>query len=374
MKETPNKKCIGLSNIMKKIMVINDNLSKGGAQKMLAFAISSLSSRYEIVLYLENNTIEFSIPQIVKVNIITKQLNSRSRIFRFFSLIKYYREVFISEGFDAVLCFGPYYTFLGYFVTLGRNGKLIGSERRSPSYLKGYLKWISKFVFPRCDLAVFQLEQARAFYKNINKNRTAIIPNPYIGNISDSILPFVSRRKIVVMAAARLEYEKGFDVGIKAMILFHKEYPEYKLLIYGDGNFDAMYGEEITKNLAQDYISYQGLSKNIVDEIKEASIFLLPSRSEGIPNILMEALGAGIPCIASDCLPGGSRLLIGKNYERGILVNVEDYESIAIEMAKIVGNPEFADSLSKNAIQVREIFSEERIANKWVSSVEGIVK
>ena len=201
-----------------------------------------------------------------------------------------------------------------------------------------------------------------------------IIPNPYLEPETPvSIQPFKKRNKSIVMAAARIEPEKGFDTGIKAMSYIHIKYPDYVLNVYGKGDFWGLYGTMIKEYGLDKCVVFHGLSNNILEDIATNQIFMFPSRVEGIPNMLIEALGLGLPCVGCDCPPGGVRLLIGDN-ERGMLVEVDDSKKMADCVCSIIASEELANKLEKSAQEIKTLFSAEKISSMWCKCVANVVK
>lgn len=360
---------------MKTLCVVTDSLDAGGAQKMLSFAINSISECVDqIIVILERNQISYPLAPNIKViemrhfnndNTTTNNIfNKISRLFHYSvaakKIIKEYQPC-------MVLAFGCYYSTMAYLATRGLKTKLIVSERRSPQMLSAEWKIISKYVYNNSDATVFQLEEARKVYKNIKSNKCFIIPNPYISDLSIEPIEAKNRKKIIAMAAARLEYEKGFDIGIEAFKIFQKKHPEFVMNIYGKG--DSKIYSECLKDARNIY--FKGLSNDIVNDIKDVAVFLMPSRSEGIPNMLMEALGAGIPSVAANCSPGGPKLLIGNN-ERGLLVPVDDVEETVLSLEKIVNDFELSNKLSKSAQAIKHLFGEKEIKKKWQDCIKFV--
>jgi len=118
----------------------------------------------------------------------------------------------------------------------------------------------------------------------------------------------------------RLTDQKAFDVLIQAFSLVRKKRP-VRLLILGEGeNRPALQSLIKQLGLEQD-VNLMGFVQNPYPYMAQASLFVLPSRWEGLPTVLVEALYLGIPIVATDC-PGGSREIL-KDGQFGRLVPVD---------------------------------------------------
>ena len=340
------------------------NLGHGGAQKMMAFAIDSIANLFdEVYVLLEEDDCRYQFAQNVHITCTGSYNSNKSRvpwigkIINKYSYIIELRKQLKEKNIDIITAFGPYYSFMAVLATKGLKTKTVLSERRAPRLYKQIYKIMNWYAYRKCDMAVFQLEGAKEFFRKLKNYR--IIPNPCFKN---TVTRDETIDNTIVMAAARLEYEKGFDTGIRAMSIVHNRHPEFRMDIYGHGDFDSMYKELIdSKN---DYIVYKGRVDNIAQVLRKAYVFLLPSRSEGIPNILLEAMSLGVPCVAADCEPGGPRMLIGNN-EKGLLVKVDDYEEMANGICRLIEDNTLYECLSDNAKKVQDIFSCEEIRKKW---------
>ena len=96
---------------------------------------------------------------------------------------------------------------------------------------------------------------------------------------------------------------------------------------------------------------FAGFSKNVHDEIIDATVFVLPSNYEGLSNSMLEAMAIGLPVICTDCPPGGAREYI-QDYSNGILVRVGDAEGVCKALNYIVENRRQAEMISKNAEKI----------------------
>ena len=116
-----------------------------------------------------------------------------------------------------------------------------------------------------------------------------------------------------------------------------------------------------------------GQVDDILERIKDASVFVLSSVSEGMPNALMEAMALGLPVVATDCPTGGPRQLI-QNGENGLLVENQNEAALADAVLKILSDENLSQKLSKNARKITEEYSKEKICAQWSSYILKVIK
>src|SRR5699024_364664 len=137
----------------------------------------------------------------------------------------------------------------------------------------------------------------------------------------------------VILAIGRLTYQKGFDILIEAFRKISKKY-SMKLIILGEGEQRQELELLINKYALGDRISLQGFVDNPYRYMKRAAIFVLPSRWEGFPNVLVEAMACGVPVVATTC-PGGS-IEILENGKWGELVEPGDSDALVDAILKVI--------------------------------------
>lgn len=355
-----------------------DSLKRGGAQKMMAFVIQSVASMYDNVYLLLEDTdnIGYQLPAnvIVKKFFLAKEKKGLiQKMAGVYKKIKGLRACLEQYHITLLCSFGCYYTFISAVASSRHNISLIGSERRSPRDLSFVWRILSKYSYNKCTKVVFQLDGAMSCFGGKIRKKAVVIPNPCFQEKDFSKEFIIRKHNSIALAAARLEYVKGFDVAIKALPRVLEEIPDAFIEIYGAGDFEKEYGKLINRLHLNERVFYKGFSNNIIDEISKSAVFVLPSRYEGIPNILLEALAAGIPCIASNCRPGGPQMLIGNN-ERGILFENENTGDLAKCLIMVLKDKALADKISTAAQEVRIMFSPSVIGEKWVRCFEGCKK
>ena len=248
---------------------------------------------------------------------------------------------------------------------LGVRQKLIVSERNDPQS-DPEQKWMRKLrdkLYTRADGAVFQTEDAKAYFKSIltGNTTTTIIPNP----IKEG-LPYYNKmtKSNHFITACRLNKQKNLPLMIDAMGKLIEEGYECELDIYGDGILHEEIQSYIQNKHLDRYIHLCGFSKNIHEKMKDALGFVISSDYEGISNSMLEALAIGIPVIATDCPVGGARMYL-KNNVCGYLVPCRDVNRLADAMCSVLINRDEAIQRGENATEIRKILDPVLIADQW---------
>lgn len=342
-----------------KIFMVMKRLDYSGAPKMfiwLAEALAQSGHDVHVFTFMKQRQ-DVSLPEYLHWERIDIQRNS------LFSKIWIIRNKIKSIDPDVSISFLLDANVYNMFACLGRRTKSVVCERNDP-FKPGY--YVLKFWKPFFRLAkgaVFQLERVKEFYKCL-KAPSAVIPNPITCRTDIDCLPF-ERRKNAIVSLGRLDlFQKRQDVLIRAFEFFIKRYPNYELHIYGGGEDEKSIRDLIQKSSASEKIKLMGITLAPQETIKDYKIFVQSSDFEGIPNSLIEALSVGLPCVATDCRPGGAEFLI-KNGVNGFLVPKGDAEAIAEKMIHLVEHSAEADLMGERAKQVRSILAPERIISMW---------
>lgn len=162
--------------------------------------------------------------------------------------------------------------------------------------------------------------------------------------------------------------QKRQDLLIEAFKKLSNEYPEYILEFYGSGEDERAIQELIGQ---RKNIKLCGMTRNVAEAIQNAAMFVLTSDYEGIPNALLEAMSIGVPCISTDCSPGGAAMLI-ENGINGLLVNQGDVVGLYNAMKYYAKNPHIAETMGAKGTEVCDRFSEEIISELWRETVGNL--
>lgn len=242
---------------------------------------------------------------------------------------------------------------------MGVNNKLIVSERNDPNNdgRSKFLIYLTNLLYNLADIVVFQTEYAKSIFSKKIQNKSLVIPNPVNPELFN-IHKTNKEKKIVTVG--RLEYQKNHELLVNAISHLHDKYPEYILEIYGKGTLEKNLNKQVKELNAQSYIFLKGQVDDVYNQIKNAALFVLPSRFEGVSNALLEAMILGIPCVTSN-YPGSNEVIIHK--ENGYIFKNEDLQDLIqiIDFALSNDNTEIVE----NAKEYMKKYNPEKVLETW---------
>jgi len=308
----------------------------------------------------------------------------RSFLFRTLKAIKPIRIVIKQQRPDIVLGMMTSNALKAIIASFGLPTKVIVSERNFPGRKKtNYQEAKLRRRFYRfADGHVVQTHKISCWLrKHTRASNIAIIPNAVkypIASLPPILAPekFVGKESKVILAAGKLHEQKGFDLLISAFHRIAKYTPGWMLVILGKGLKTGNQRQNLQMQIDEldlnDRVIMPGCAGNISDWYRRSDIFVLSSRYEGFPNVLLEAMANGCSCISYDCETGPSEIII--NEQNGLLIPPEDIDSLAEAMERLVKDEKLRAHIAANAIKVREDFSEHRIMDMWIQFFEGVLR
>ena len=188
-------------------------------------------------------------------------------------------------------------------------------------------------------------------YEFVPANKIFVLPNCIdIQLFSRAAIrvPIKNKNNIVIGVVGRLEKVKGINYLLMAMKIILSKFPEARLEIIGDGSQTGVL-IELSKNLGiSNSIKFFGKFTNVIPFYSKMDIFVLPSILEGFGIVLLEAMAAGVPIIASD-VNGIKEVIVDK--ESGILIPPKNPKAIAEAINQLIENPKLVDEIVANALR-----------------------
>jgi glycosyltransferase involved in cell wall biosynthesis len=278
---------------------------------------------------------------------------------------------------DLVISFCNKANFRSAFALIGLKTPLLVSVRNDPKKDYAPYKLPTWYMEKKAAGCVFQTPDAMNFFSKKLRKKGKVILNPiseqYL-NTGEFNKEKNGTRKKEIVTVGRITAQKNQLLLLEAFNELTKKYPEYKLKLYGDVQDKDIY-EELKKyaedNSLTDKVIFMGLSDNHQNDIKAASMFVLSSDYEGMPNVLIESMVLGIPSISTNCPCGGPNMII-ENKKNGILVPVGDRKALASAMEYIITHEAEAELMGKNARKLIEQVRPEKICSQWIEFISEL--
>ena len=283
--------------------------------------------------------------------------------------LKKYMKTSSAEKYLVML---PIPTIMMLLLHKSTSSPIIVSERNDPNSMPKIQQYILNRLSKRATGYVFQTDEAAQYYsKFINDIPYEVIPNAINEEILRERIDIKERKKEIV-AVGRLSPQKNFKLLIETFSELLNSIPGYQLMIFGDGPMKSELEKAINDKGLKGKVILRGFSKKIATDIVSASLYVLSSDYEGMPNSLIEAMALGLPCIATDCPIGGPRYLI-KNEYNGLLVPVNNKVELKKAMEVLLKDSTKAKLFGERAKHIAIDLSPTNIYSRWEEYLSRVV-
>lgn len=353
------------------------SLDKGGAERVIAnLAEYFHSQNYEVFVVTklkerDEYSLNAGITRIIAD--ITKDEETTSRIGNLCARIRKLRNIWKEIRPDIIVSFIRKNNVMAIASSRGLKIPVVVSVRSDPKReLQGrIMKGLSLFLFCFADGIVLQTKQARDFFpKNLQK-KSVILPN----SINPSFLN-VDREKEKnkeIVAVGRIDCNKNQRMLVETFSEIASKYPDWKVCLYGEGEEKGKLEKLVKEKQLEHQILFMGQVEDVAEKIKKASVFVLPSKCEGMPNALIEAMTLGLAVVATDCPCGGPADLI-QDGENGILIRVDDKARLKTELMKLMDDETYRNRLAKKASCIVDKLHPDIVNVQWKGYVEEILR
>ena len=356
-----------------KIAFYINAIHEGGAERVMVNLASNFANEGDDVILITSFKDSWEYPYSTKIKryILERNRTFRSKIKRNIFRILELRKILKVELPDCIVSFMAEPNYRAIIASYGLKTKTIISVRNDPNkeYPGKIGKFLGKKMLPLADGCVFQTAEAQHWFPEKLQYKSKIIFNAVKKDF------FEVNRQVVkdtIVTCGRLEEQKNHKLLINAFQLVLKKHPDAKLMIYGEGMLRNDLNKLIKSKGMDLNVLLCGNSNNVPEVLSKAEIFVLSSDYEGMPNALMEALAAGVPCISTDCPCGGPKSLITDKVN-GRLISVNNQEQLASVLDELLDNKEIATKLGAEAQKQAFAFRPIKIYEIWHKYVEFVV-
>jgi GalNAc-alpha-(1->4)-GalNAc-alpha-(1->3)-diNAcBac-PP-undecaprenol alpha-1,4-N-acetyl-D-galactosaminyltransferase len=243
---------------------------------------------------------------------------------------------------------------------------IIISERCHPVSTGDY-GWdrLRRRLYPRATSLVVLAEESLSWFDDEVRDRGRVIPNAvlppiYLGETENAAQ---EKRERTLLAMGRLAYEKGFDLLLQAFARVAPRHPSWCLNIFGHGPLQTELEGLANQLGVKERVRFLGFTHQPYDVMRQSDLFVLSSRLEGFPNVLLEAMACGLPVISLDCTTGPRHII--RDGIDGLLAPAFDMTALAEALDRLMGDEAERRRLADRAPEVIERFNMERVMGMW---------
>lgn len=344
-----------------KILFVIAALRNGGAERVLQVLSNSLAKDNDIsIAILEENENLYKFDKNIKF-IYLDVYKSGFKLNKYIKL----RNCFKEENPDIIISFIDWTNVACVISNVNLCFPLIATEHNANNYLQNSIfRIIRNFAYKKVSALSVLSKKDYDYYSKFVKN-CEVIYNPFFGENYN-----LEKKENIILSVARLEDVKGYDGYIKALSLINRELlGQWRIVVAGDGSQK----EKLIK-LANDLelnIEFLGHIENVSEFYKKAKIFVLNSKSEGLPNVLIESAFYGCARISSKTY--GAEELIEDGVD-GILIPVDKSEILANNLERMMKDEKLCENLVKNANKILYKFELKNVLEKWKIFIEKTLK
>ncbi len=359
-----------------RIMLAISSLGAGGAERVMTLLAGALAARdHEVWLVTLTHRTEdfFSVDERVRrvaLGLTGNAPNILRGLWANLRRLRALRHTVASVEPQAVLSFMTSMNVLMILACIGRHVRIIVSERVDPAAHAEKLIWteLRSLLYQRADAVVVQTNSIAAWFRErLGKTaRVVVVPNPVVPRSGIHAVPRADR---FLLAVGRLAHQKGFDLLIRAFAAATARTRQVELVIAGEGPESQTLRALAAELGVGPLVSFPGQVRDIDALMNAALAFILPSRYEGVPNVLLEALAAGVPCVAADA-PGAARDILGDG-AYGLLVPPQDLRALTEAIDRIVTDTELRARYAQTGAAAVERYHLDRVVVQWEGLLEG---
>ena len=356
---------------MHKIIIAIHSLKVGGMERVASQLANYFEGRNDVevhvILYGIKRAIFYSLDPTIIVHTPKFKFNNKNRTISTIKTLYFLREKIKDLQPDAVLSFGEYWNNLVLLATFRMKVPVYIADRSTPLKNLGKIQnMLRHYLYPKAKGLIVQTKKARDLYKERFKNiDIKVIGNP----ISKTEVKKPILRENIILTVGRLIETKHID---RLITIFSRlEAPNWKLVIVG-ANAKQQNTKEKLQELVRDLnvenqVVFAGNQQDVTSYYLKSKIFAFTSSSEGFPNVLGEAMSAGLPVVAYDCMAGPSEIIT--NEDDGFLIPLFDDSLFQRKLEFLVKNEKTRNLMGLKAIENIKKYDSIEISSQFLKAV-----
>lgn len=364
-----------------KICFVTATLTSGGSERVMSLVANQLAVRgHEVeIVNLNKHIVFYPIHQNVHLSFAEDEVGS-SIIRKICWLRKHIKK----EKPDVVIPFMEAVFCVTLLALIGVKVPVISSERIDPRKSPFIRNILRRIFLPLTTHLVVQTQDIKDFYPKFIQKRTSIIYNP----VSETVFHLQEEPKEnTIISVGKLDGQKNQKLLINAFASIAEDFPEWKLVIYGEGRErDSL--ESLIKSLSptlprkegvlngyensiSNRILLPGRCETVIEEMNKAKVFAFSSDFEGMSNAILEAVSIGLPVVTTN-VSGAAELV--KDGEGGFVVPIRDGKALADSLKILLKDESLIQKMARHNKATAKNYKLDMIVDQWESLILQICK
>lgn len=259
-------------------------------------------------------------------------------------------DVIISQKFLASL--------LAYYA--GFAHKTLACEHYRYGMYNRLVRWYRDKMYHRFRGLVVLTSNDKRMFEGRGVENVFVVENM----VSISPMPWQGIDRKVALSVGRLDRQKGYDLLLEALAMYKSHLGDWRFDIYGDGAERETLEAQRHRLGLDEMVRFEHFTSHIEEVYATHGFYILSSRFEGFPMVLLEAAAAGLPIVSFDCKEGPRVLLQNGG---GLLAEAENVSELGKMIVRMATDDELRNRLQQEVCRVVEPYSPEAIYNKWIN-------
>lgn len=344
---------------MKIIFIINSLSCKSGTERVTCHLANLFVDRLSYEVSILNRDTDFN-DVVYYLSDKVKVLSLKGSYLKFYQQMQSYID---EQQPDFILIHNMGRLSLLCSMLNKKNIQLISLEHVAFDSRPMWVRFLSKLCYKKIDKVVTLTHRDELSYTSWFKNVSTIY------NISPFLIPDkLEERNKEIIAVGRLTYQKNFQALFQAWQQIQFQVDNWSLNVYGTGeDFEEL--DNMIKENRLSNVQLMGQANQIEQIYQKSSLFVMSSRFEGLPMVLIEAQTFGLPIISFDCPHGPAEVI--HHQKNGLLVENQNVTALADAMLSLMQNDELREKYSIQALADAERFQQSKILTLWQNLLEA---
>lgn len=350
---------------MKIAFLIQDITTAGGTERTtccLAEQMACLGWQVSIVSVFKNyEQPAYSAGSHVKIHYITNQRYDDTesylrRLIRCLALRDDVKKDSVLSGADVIICQKIFASLLA--VSSGMRTKAVACEHFRYKMYNSVVRYLRNKMYNRMKALVVLTEADKKQFENHNVKHVVCIPNM----VSVQPLEYKGINSKTIVSVGRLTKQKGYDMLVRAVSLIAGQMGDYRIDVYGEGEMHQELDNLRCQLNVEKQIRFCGYSSNIAEIYSNSLFYVMSSRFEGFPMVLLEAAACNLPIVSFNC-PEGPGILLKNG--GGIIVDNGDINALAEAILRMIQNTELRETYRTQTVSIVQPYSPQSITMLW---------